>query len=103
MTSSQRRSHPYPSTVSSRLGYTLLLGGPALPVRESGPKWVPIYHAPPHASMNSKYIAGSPLIRLSAANSHHYLVSFGRPKFSRGLLGPPHEWYDTEQEASGAG
>jgi len=47
MTSSQRRSRPYPSTASTRLGYTLLLGGTALPVRELGLKWVPVYYAPP--------------------------------------------------------
>jgi len=86
MTSSQRRSHPYPSTASTRLGYTLPLGGTALPVRELGLKWVPVYYAPPHTSVNSKYIAGSPLIRFInnqlGFGHHHYHVCFGCPEFS---------------------
>lgn len=72
----------------------------AVPVRESVLKWVPIYNAPPHTSMNSKYIAGSPLIRFISSQlafrHHHYLVGFV-------FLGPRHEWYDTEQKVSGAG
>jgi hypothetical protein len=90
-----------------RLGYTLLLGGTTLPVRESGLKWVPVYYAPPHTSMNSKYIAGSPLIRFISSQlgfgHHHYVVGFVRPEFSWGLLGPRHERHGTEQEVPDAG